>query len=283
MAVAFASATQNSQGGDSDITVTKPTGLASGDMLVAFCIRDVDGFDTPSGWTLLGEGGIITSFAKVADSGDAAASNFTFSPAGTSGDTSIVMLVRLTGTFTGGVANLVIDAQGTDASTGGENLASFSGLTPVANNSVLLMAGAIQEGTDVAFSGYATANNNPSWTEQYDLSSTDSGINIEFALAYATYASTGATGNFSFTPDTNGTYSGFLVSISESTNVTVNATPLIATGTIPNASISGDANVTATPLIATGTLPNATIDAQQNTVWTNEDGPPDTTWTFENL
>jgi hypothetical protein len=63
-------------------------------------------------------------------------------------------------------------------------------------------------------------------------------------------------------------------------DVTVNATPLIATSNVPNASITGNADVSVDPLILTGTLPNATITANDS-IW-SESNKSTTTWTETN-
>ncbi len=76
MAIAFG--TQNSAvGTNSDtLTITKPTSLAVGDLLVAFVMnRGATAWNTPSGWTAKGTFSISNNrgavFVKVADSSDA--------------------------------------------------------------------------------------------------------------------------------------------------------------------------------------------------------------------
>ncbi|MFF5973724.1 hypothetical protein ACFY7C_19565 [Streptomyces sp. NPDC012769] len=65
------------------LTVTKPTGTASGDLLTAVLSTNYQTFDTPSGWTKIGEQGIetflVTVFQKVAGGSEPANYSFQFS------------------------------------------------------------------------------------------------------------------------------------------------------------------------------------------------------------
>ncbi|MCK4501362.1 hypothetical protein KAU11_12750, partial [Candidatus Babeliales bacterium] len=80
------------------IVITKPTGLAVDDLMVAKIalydwLDDNRTLSTPAGWTLAANSTTGTStrlvriadFYKVADSGDTAASDFTFSASGAVG------------------------------------------------------------------------------------------------------------------------------------------------------------------------------------------------------
>jgi len=284
MAVAFRSSSIASASSDADLVFNKPTGMLEGDMMVAFCLRRRDGssvgiFNTPSGWDNINTQTItndvsVTTFAKIATSGDAAASTFSFTPQA-AGDDSAGAFVAVSGNSFGSVAGNVVDNSGTSSGTS----LSYSGLTPMATNPLLLMFIGNQDAlVDVAFSGYAVTNNNPSWTEDRDVVVGSNTIN--YALAYATYASSSATGNFLATASASADYIGVLVSVNESINVTVNADPLVITGVIPDASVSGDANVTVDPLVITGTIPNATVTItnpdwlngnKSDSNWTNQD------------
>lgn len=68
---------------DTDIAIPKPTGLAAGDLMVFVggCI-DARSFTDPGSWTLVdntSDGALRGEvFSKIADAGDAAATNFTF-------------------------------------------------------------------------------------------------------------------------------------------------------------------------------------------------------------
>jgi len=84
MAITVASVSSNSTWNTASTTITKPTGLTVGDLMVAVIAKNNDqyGIVAPVGWTLLytdePSHTDSTSFYKVADSGDVAGSNFIF-------------------------------------------------------------------------------------------------------------------------------------------------------------------------------------------------------------
>lgn len=289
MAVNYGSYTEATVIGDGACSPTKPSGLAAGEMMVAFCYRDIDDFTTPSGWTKLGTvlsgSGTdrLTVFAKVADSSDAAASNFSFTPSGTSGADTSVVLVRVTYTaagFTSPAVNIVSSIV-TDDSTGGENFISGSGVTPLRANSLLLMSAGTLESVNIDFSAYAVANNNPSWTEITDK--TPSSTEMVYGAAYGSYAAATATGSYSMTVNTNGEYVMALVSITENQSVTVTPSTLALTSPSFNTpTISAGVSITPTTLALTSPSFNTpTASATAPTQWTNE-SENSSSWTNEN-
>lgn len=177
-------------------TVTKPTSLAVGDLMIAVGFNE--GFNNgattitlPSGFTTLtSTSERVSNFVglhagyKIADSSDVAASNFSFT------NTAFATISRITG---GGV-NIAKTANNGGAAT---NL-TFSGVTPNDySDSVLLMQFWLSNAAAArTFSTYAIATSNPSWTEAYD--STISG-GYSSAMAYGTRPEVTATGNFSCT------------------------------------------------------------------------------------
>ena len=116
MAVAYQShqtATHNTAG--TPLTITKPTSLAVGDLMIAFLYggRNIGNWTTLAGWTLIGActttdgtDANLTVQAKIADSSDVAASNFTFTPNGAHGE-KFGILTRITGSFGPGIAALI--------------------------------------------------------------------------------------------------------------------------------------------------------------------------------
>lgn len=276
MAVAYASSTEGSETGDGNLVMTKPTGLASGDVLVAFCTRETDGantgsFNTPAGWTLIDSTEVANDiygavFTKIADSSDAAASSFTFVPS-VAGDNSAGILVRVTGAaFTSVVGNIVGDTS-SDASTGGENAVSFAGIDPLGGSCLLLMFLVNRDSSfDVAFSGYAVANNNPSWTEAHDFE----GNNSSLAMAYGSYASGNVTGNYSAVVNQDGDYVGALVAVTETVSVTVSPAVITATATVQAPSVSAGATVSPAVITATITVQAPTVSTADPD-WRNTD------------
>jgi hypothetical protein len=93
-----------------NLAVTKPSGLASGDYMVAWHYADNDGslssMGAPSGWALQGShagvsGGppYVKVWTKVADSADASAISFTFTDSAASIFNSVAILAITTGTY----------------------------------------------------------------------------------------------------------------------------------------------------------------------------------------
>lgn len=85
---------------DTDLVITKPTGLSVGDLLLFVGgIGDTRSYTLPSGWTSqsnVSDGTFrIEVFSKIADAGDAAATNFTFNTSATFSN-AIGFLLRIT-------------------------------------------------------------------------------------------------------------------------------------------------------------------------------------------
>lgn len=171
-------------------TITKPTGLAVGDLMIA-CFWWADNPTiTRTGWTALVKngdaGGSITSLYRVADSADVAASNFAFTS--TISDRHFGVIYRISGQSTTSPISASTAELISDTSSG-----SFAGITPTANNVLLFFTGAR---TETNASAYAIANSNPSWTEGNDTSQ----VGNFFAGAYsAVRSSSSATGNLTCT------------------------------------------------------------------------------------
>ena len=213
MAVAYASSNTSVyvNGGLSfDCVVTKPSGLAIGDlMILQFQQQSTLSVPSFSGWTLIDSGSYSFStpslmnngiFTKVADASDVAATNFTFTASSTS-STHIAALYRITGMGT----NPIITTSGVVVDS---TSPSITGLTqPTTDNLLLMLILGSNQGSGV--SNYAIANSNPTWNEIYDISTTIGADNF-MASAWAVRSPATATGNVSCSvadsgsdPDTN--------------------------------------------------------------------------------
>src|SRR5271167_4082569 len=78
-------ATFTSEGNTSSITIAKPTGVISGDVLLAFIWRGgtTTAMATPSGWNLIGTNNdssknVVTAFWRRSDGTDGSSYTFTF-------------------------------------------------------------------------------------------------------------------------------------------------------------------------------------------------------------
>jgi hypothetical protein len=177
----------------STVTIDKPTSLAVGDLMVAFLqasTAEIGGdWNTLSGWTRTVAGsqrttylsayGITASMRKIADSSDVAASNFTFT-------------YNSTRFLAGAIMRFSSNSPSNPTGTPSEN----TGLIPDVANTMLLMLcnASSSSGGGATISNYAIANNNPTWTETFQLQ--PGGVNAcGFSAAYGNYTPTTTTGN----------------------------------------------------------------------------------------
>lgn len=292
MAVAYESVSTTSWGTVTDgnsLTITKPTGLAVGDTLVAHlsAVRtgapNADGWATPSGWTLLlntdSSGNLNSSagmyvFYKVADSADVAASNFSFVKSGNNSTRVIGSLYRISG------ASAVT---GTIATTDSDSTPTFTNTITPSANSLLLFLTTVSEPSPVSgsVSGYAITTDNPSWTEVYDSTSlvTDGGLH---GGAYASRSQATATGDSSCTYVTIFQNSiGAIVALAPIVSVTFSIdAPGILTlqqGGEPTFTLDNIFTLDSAGIITLST-PEPSIETEQNAEWT-PDSKPSTAWT----
>lgn len=279
---AFASS--NSATGTGSVVITKPSGLAEGDLMVAF-IADASYAnvpDTPSGWTKIIEhtGDLsmtITAFAKIASSGDAAATNFTFThPNGSA--TLGGILYRITGTFAS-VDNIYRETSNTGTEPSADVFRFATGFTPSTAGTLLLMAitGYSNAGgfDESHASAYALETNNPTWTERDDF--TFAAGEFLFSTATATRTETTPTGYYQVTYSVSGNdspsnASAILLGITDTANGTHNASVVTATAAVQTPSPSGEANITVGVVTATASI-NAPTASSADPLWKNTDKP----------
>ena len=272
MAVAFETiqtATSDSPG----LTLTKPTGLTVGDLLVAGIT--ISGFSSPvitapAGWTTtdtktLSNDARTSIFQKVAESSDVAASDFSFTAtANTTGPTVAGFMTRISGF---GIQSGFVTAagSGTTLSTGA--------MTPTRTNNLMLIITASASAADLTpptSSGYQIVTNNPTWTERADVGIGSNSYMATIAVATASRPEITSTGAASFT-------------LSESKNLSVS---LLSLGPVVSGSITPETKVNIyalNPIPKTGldiivTEPDEVIS--NPAIWVN-DTKPSTTWINE--
>jgi len=262
-------ATSNSPG----LTLTKPTGLTVGDLLVAGIT--ISGFSSPvitapAGWTTtdtktLSNDARTSIFQKVAESSDVAASDFSFTAtANTTGPTVAGFMTRISGF---GIQSGFVTAagSGTTLSTGA--------MTPTRTNNLMLIITASASTGDLTppnSSGYQIVSNNPTWTERADVGIGSNSYMATIAVATASRPEITSTGAASFT-------------LSESKNLSVS---LLSLGPVVSGSITPETKVNIyalNPIPKTGldiivTEPDEVIS--NPAIWVN-DTKPSTTWTNE--
>ena len=258
MAVAFASvstATANETSNNSTtLTLTKPTGLAAGDLMIAVLTYS-DGTESQfyalTGWTAVigtDDGDLVTTvLCRVADAGDAAASDFTFTK--TAGDEVVNLcgaLFRITGAGFTGSANITAQDKGTSSDA---SAIYTGGITPTADS--LLMFIATSGAVSTTASGYAIATSNPTWTERVEITSTDSTPDNNLVIATASRPEATATGDFSLTWAADpGESVGHLLSIQETTNVTTSPAVISVVASVQAPTVTGGATVTVSAAIS---------------------------------
>lgn len=247
--------------------VTKPTGLAVGDLMIAFCAMGGNNGVLPTGFSSKGvvmDGGNqmkLTLGYKIADSSDVAASVFTFNHGFSA--SNFCAISRITSSSSSGEAyqyNASSTSNTTTPSIGAQ-------ITPKNyGDSTLLMQFWGMSTSPGGISGYAIATSNPSWTEAFD---SNDGGSFATAMAYATRPEVTSTGNVSCTGG------------SGSTDWAVQIISIPVTYTL-----SGTDSLTLTEnrVFAQTTRPNDTltltesVDADDSIVWTNTD-KNSSTWT----
>jgi hypothetical protein len=168
----FQSVQSNTSNNTGSVVITKPTSLAVGDWMVACIWADRDSgstatLGTPAGWTAEETWKMATStaamaiYTKVADSADVAASNFTFSGGGSTGNMHMIgHLARITGVAFKDNSSMSAD------DTTGSSITAPSVTQTYANSLYLGFFGASDTGGIPAATTFVIATSNPTWTNQ---------------------------------------------------------------------------------------------------------------------
>ena len=192
------------------ITITKPTGLADGDLMIAVIQSENGTITTPAGWTHYTAAsprtGLTNMYGKVADGTDAAASNFSWTESGSTygGGT----LYRISGAL---FSEIIED--------GGSHLEAVNtavigvDVEPIANNSLIILHGVVT-GSDTYTSNlsafYITGGATPTFTNRTFLR--DDGDNINMGLVDGFYASEDTITVIGFNdPNAESKYAGILL------------------------------------------------------------------------
>ena len=280
---AYGTSATNSANAASSVTITKPTSLAVGDLLVAIIIKNETGssnvLTTPTNWTRMdtaisGAQNQIEVYSKVADSADVAASNFTFGLA--SGTANLAgVLYRITGTFSSPTCVYAIDAgTGSNEVNNTPDTHQIGGITPTVASSLLIsfLAG-LQTGGACTISTYEIETSNPTWTERADFTAGSYVI----GSATATRTEVTATGYVQFTFSGNNNISsseGLGVILAIADTVDSSTSPSVLASALAVQAPSLIISSTIDPAVITATLavqaPTTTTAAP---LWTNTDKP----------
>lgn len=249
------------------LTITKPTGVAEGDLLLLFLsCSSSDSFSTPAGWTVIyntttGWSGTtdVYIYRRVADSSDVSASDYTFDVDDTAGELSATMM-RVSGFNTTTPVEGFTIASDTSTNTARSHTISS---TPTTSGSLLI---GVARYTGAFTTSTYSSTGSPSWTEVSDH--TRSTVDT-VAVAYAQYNSTTEITNFSYTTSSETVDSdGAIFVVRTAVDSTAENTLLTTTGSLPQSSGSADASADSTLLTTTTTLATQSGSADSLTSWT---------------
>lgn len=276
----------------SSIVITKPTGLQEGDLMVAFIAFSHFGssgqtINTPSGWTAIqgrNENRVVfSSYYKVANSGDVAASNFTFTFS-TTVDQSSGSIHRISGF----ASTLIIqDSEiDSDLAPGSVNISFTGDSIPLSSESLYLIGFAYADqstGSNFTASNFISTPT-ISWTEDVDVSVQEGGaggIAHGHCVASGTLTGTAQITQYGVTlsqiPDRASI--GILVIINSPQNVTADIPHLAITPTIDGLTAAVNVAPDVSHLAITPTINGVeATNSSDRTQWTNQT-KPSTTWT----
>ena len=285
MAVVYESV-QTANSGTTSVTITKPVSLAVGDLMVAHIAasnQDGDVLDdfTLSGWTSIATAFVAdafkshrgSAFYKIAVQADVDATDFTFT-----GDADCESMTGAIYRFSGAAA--VSGAADSD-DAGGTTFTNT--LTPTFPDSMMLflISGASNGG--INFDSYAITNNNPTWTERYDIDNTAAAGDGDTSMAGATASrpETSATGDSTCSGNQT-VASAIIVAIYPIVSVTVSPAVITALFAVQDPTVSGGAVVTPSVISMAASVqdPIVTVEAalwekgtKNSTAWTYLDKP----------
>lgn len=290
MAVVIESSQSASAAATNTVTVTKPTGLAVNDLLVAFVYAHDDtggpAIATPSGWTAgPGDADVMSAsdvheyriLYKMADSGDVAASNFSFT-AGSTVDYIDAAIIRVSGIRT----DTQLGGSDTDTLDDTDNPTYTVSLAPAQNNilycAMFTSFSAPYTATDVVLNG-----TNPTWTRYLNVSHTvdATGSCQAFAAVDASPESSITSVDPTETGSDTGTDSDMGIIFFLGKN-DASTTPTFVTTANNAFAPSGQAGAQTTPVFTetSHTAFNPDGTATTETTWTNE-SVETTNWTNE--
>lgn len=271
MAVTYQSITTQTVATGTTCVVTKPTGLAVGDLMVAIGVsyRGAAGTNVtlPSGFTSVhSQNAEFTRYNmgyKVADAGNVAASNFTFS-VGASVDRFVCHLIRITTNGSFPSNPVVSEDNATDNNTSTNPTFTISASATL---NAIAIATFMRQRNTTSVSNYVSSPTSLTWTERYDNSTSD------FSAAIATAPISTAGPLSSFEVDTiiseNNNYFSLLV-VSDIQNATADISHLAVTPTVEGVTASQVNVATDVGYLAVTPTVNgiSTQDSSIGQVWT---------------
>lgn len=276
MAVTLESSSSTTFATATTTVVTKPTGLAVGDLMIAqYTYNNPAAVHTlPSGWTSIRNAQTNNTYQnvayKIADSTDVAATNFTFTTS--SSLKQAAGIVRISG-FTQGQPITQSNFEENDLSA--TNPVFATTITPFADSMLLMLIATSASGaTYTSPSAYSVVTSNPTWTEIWDFAN-NTGNNMGMAAAYGVRTASTATGNASVTASYTGGgsygWSCVLIGIGPSKDISVVESSTASDSMLMNLSVLiNDSSVTSESITTDNSTFWSTLD-KSNTTWVNID------------
>jgi hypothetical protein len=292
MALPVVESTSSGQSETSSVTITAPTGITTGDLLIgsytAFRFGGSYSNNTPAGWTTIRSSvGTVSNkvgtntFYKVAVLADETATDYTFTT--TTADEINGSILRVSGAAEGN--EITVSEVDVITASAGTTISHTGTSTPPTGESLMVMCtggGSLTSSAVVTTSTY-TATPTVTWTEQMD-SGYRNGASDGSSHSVATAPYTGTTEFTAYGFTTSEGFSAGLVSV-----LIVVSSPEDAAGTNTLLEVSptqfsqagiGGTTGTNTLLEVSPTQFSQSGSATTPTVWTNET-KPSTTWTNE--
>lgn len=266
------------------LTVTKPTGLSVGDLMIAHCAGSNAAdttFDnhTLNNWTVLAtdvsRSGSATHRAtalwKVATAGDVAASDFTFN-SDVDAESSCAAIYRFSGAAV--EAGVLEPGGAADDDPSTTSTHTFvNTLTPLYANSVLLLLVSCVNNGGTTWSNYAITTSNPTWTEQYDITNTAAAGDGDTTMAGASATRPEITATGNSTADTGASVTdsvGLIVAIYPQVDVTVSPAVISITSSVQAPAVAAGATVSPSVISIISSVQAPTV-AVSNSKWINVD------------
>jgi hypothetical protein len=227
MALAYKTEATTTGGSAGTITVDKPSGTVSGDVLLAHIVSDTNSktITPPAGWDeeegVPGDSGYSYVFKKVAGGSEPTSYTFTYS----SNSGRLGRILR----FEGQKISAAISSNGQANNTASTTLTAPT-ITPTDANSIIVFFGLISSDSDTV-DGYAIATSSPVFTELSEVS--EPGVARKIVCAYGTRAAVTATGIGTATIGGSLDSIGHLATVAPAANVSVSPATLILTMTRP--------------------------------------------------
>lgn len=263
------------------VTVTKPAGTASGDLLIGI-VFTYDGAagvipSDETGFTNIVSGSLsfqaAKSYYKVAGGSEPA--NYTFDIS-SSVDTIRAIMFAITGFSSGApIGDSVLVTSNTSTTT-----PSFSTTFKPRRSDALLIMGIISDAstTSITASDYIISGTNPTWTEQYENTE---GSDHVLGVATATANSAADVTSFGYTLSSNGSdHVGILISIPETASETATPDSVAVRAIIPTQDSAAAVKMTPDSVAIKTAIPTQS-STYPTTIWSNQ-SKNGSTWTPQN-